>query len=311
MQNAKRKIENPKLQAMHDPANQRIDRPHRTAGPIMLPLDAGRMWANQEFLPQLRQAGLASLASVMALQSGRLLSTLSDRENSRLELDRGGRAMYLKKHRIRSWSGWLRAKLGAGPGVTPGRIEAHNVERLERSGIAAMRLVAYGEGLRRDGMAESFVITEELAGYLPLDDFLRQRFEPTDGSPGVGRDPHLSRLIADIADVAARFHRAGFNHRDLYCCHFFIREASPGRFLVHLIDLQRVELRRWLRRRWVVKDLAQLAYSAPRERISRTRRLAFMKHYLQTSRLRPEHKRLIRQVLAKQRAMERRLGAHP
>jgi hypothetical protein len=122
---------------------------------------------------------------------------------------------------------------------------------------------------------------------------------------------HLDRLIADVADVASRFHREGFNHRDLYCCHFFIREASRGRFLVNVIDLQRVERRRWLRRRWVVKDLAQLAYSAPRERISRTRRLAFMKHYLQTSRLRPEHKRLIRQVLAKQRTMERRLGAHP
>lgn len=299
---------------MHDSANQRIDRPHRTAPPIMLPLDAGRMWANQEFLPQLERAGLASFAAVMAARSGRLLRTLSDRENWRLEFDRGGtgrQVMYLKKHRIRSWIHWLRARLGVGPGVTPGRVEAHNVERLERSGIAAMRLVAYGEGLRADGVAESFVLTEELAGYLPLDDFLRRRFEPVNEGTAAPRDPHLDRLIADVADVASRFHREGFNHRDLYCCHFFIREASRGRFLVNVIDLQRVERRRWLRRRWVVKDLAQLAYSAPRERISRTRRLAFMKHYLQTSRLRPEHKRLIRQVLAKQRTMERRLGAHP
>jgi heptose I phosphotransferase len=299
---------------MHEPANQRVDRPHRTAGPILLSLDAGRMWANQEFLPQLQHAGLASFAAVMAAQSGRLLRTLKDRENWRLELDSDGAArqvMYLKKHRIRSWLYRLRAVFGAGPGVTPGRVEALNVERLERSGIAAMRLVAYGEGLRRDGVAESFVLTEELAGYLPLDDFLRQRFEPIHRSVASRRDPHLRRLIAEVADVAGRFHRAGFNHRDLYCCHFFIREASRGRFLVNLIDLQRVERRRWLRRRWVIKDLAQLAYSAPRECITRTRRLAFIKHYLQTARLQPEHKRLIRQVLAKQRAMERRLGAHP
>ena len=303
---------------MHNSPNQRIDRPHRMAGPTLLPLDAGRMWANPEFVPQLERAGLASLASVMASQSGRLLRTLSDRENWRLEFDGAGQrrqAMYLKKHRIRSWSCWLRAKLGAGPGATPGRIEAHNVERLQRSGIAAMRLVAYGEGLRGDGVAESFVLTEELAGYLPLDDFLRRRFEPINQTPAqipaVQRDPRLARLIADVADVAARFHGEGFNHRDLYCCHFFIREASRGRFLVNLIDLQRVERRRWLRRRWVVKDLAQLAYSAPRERITRTCRLAFIKRYFQVERLLPEHKRLIRQVLAKQRAMERRLGAHP
>lgn len=300
---------------MHELAsNQRIDCPHRTAAPAMLSLDAGRMWANQEFLPHLQRAGLTSFASMMAAQSGELLRTLSDRENWRLELDRGGQGrqkMYLKKHRIRSWTHWLRAKLGAGPGVTPGRIEALNVERLEQSGIAAMRLVAYGERLRCDGVAESFVLTEELAGYQQLDHFLRRRFAPLNGAASSRRDPNLQRLVAAVADVAGRFHRAGFNHRDLYCCHFFIREPSTGRFLVNLIDLQRVERRRWLRRRWVIKDLAQLAYSAPSERITRTSRLAFVKRYLQTSRLRPEHKRLIRQVLAKQRAMERRLGAHP
>jgi len=299
---------------MNDPSTQRIDRPHRTAAPVMLSLDAGRMWANQEYLPQLERAGLTNFASIMATQSGRLLRTLSDRENWRLELDRGGQGrqgMYLKKHRIRSWTNWLRAKLGAGPSATPGRVEARNVERLEQSGIAAMRLVAYGEGLRRDGVAESFVLTEELTGYVQLDHFLRQRFEPVHGFAANGQAPHLRRLIDAVADVAGRFHRAGFNHRDLYCCHFFIREPSAGRFLVNLIDLQRVERRRWLRRRWVIKDLAQLAYSAPRERITRTRRLAFVKQYLQTSRLLPEHKRLIRQVLAKQRTMERRLGVHP
>lgn len=301
---------------MHElAANQRIDRPHRPAGPTnMAPLEAGRMWVDQEYLPHLRSAGLANFESVMKSRSGRLLRTLSDRENWRLELDRGGsgrQGMYLKKHRIRSWGHWLRAKLGAGPGATPGRVEALNVERLERLGIAAMRLVAYGEWLRHDGVAESFVMTEELAGYVQLDHFLRQRFEPVEGQTTLARNPRLDRLIAAVAAVAGRFHREGFNHRDLYCCHFFIREASRGRFLVNLIDLQRVERRRWLRRRWVVKDLAQLAYSAPRERITRTHRLAFVKQYLGVSKLRPEDKRLVRQVLAKQQSMERRLGAHP
>ncbi|HEV7224858.1 MAG TPA: lipopolysaccharide kinase InaA family protein [Pirellulales bacterium] len=301
---------------MHElAANQRIDRPHRPLGPAsMAPLEAGRMWVDQEYLPHLKRAGLSSFESVMKSRSGRLLRTLSDRENWRLELDRGqhGRlGMYLKKHRIRSWGHWLRAKLGAGPGATPGRVEALNVERLQRLGIAAMRLVAYGEWLRRDGVAESFVMTEELAGYVQLDHFLRQRFEPVEGRTALARHSRLDRLIAAVAAVAGRFHREGFNHRDLYCCHFFIREASRGRFLVHLIDLQRVQRRRWLRRRWIVKDLAQLAYSAPRERLTRTHRLAFIKHYLGVSKLRPADKRLVRQVLAKQRSMERRLGAHP
>jgi heptose I phosphotransferase len=114
-----------------------------------------------------------------------------------------------------------------------------------------------------------------------------------------------------VAAVAARFHRSGYNHRDLYCCHFFIKETATGVFQVNLIDLQRVEHRRYLRWRWLVKDLAQLAYSAPRDRVTCTQKMAFIKQYLGVKKLRPQDKRLIRRVLAKQRSMERNLGAHP
>jgi heptose I phosphotransferase len=117
--------------------------------------------------------------------------------------------------------------------------------------------------------------------------------------------------MSGVAAVARAFHQAGYNHRDLYCCHFFVREHEPGVFQVNLIDLQRVENRRLPLRRWRIKDLAQLAYSAPRERISCADKLAFMKLYLGVQKLRPCDKQLIRQVLAKQRMMERRLGVHP
>lgn len=271
----------------------------------------GQIWIAQEYRERLARAGLDSFDSVMTGGQGRLLRTLPDRENWRLELAGGGpgRGMYLKRHRQRSMAHWLRACLGAGPGATAGRIEAENVVRLQQSGIDAMPLVAYGERLHRGGLAESFLLTEELTGFTQLDHFLRQRFAPA--AKRRRRDRPLERLIDRVADVAARFHRAGFNHRDFYCCHFFIRETAPSEFAVHLIDLQRVERRRRLRRRWIVKDLAQLAYSAPAERITCTRRMAFIKRYLGIRRLRPDDKRLIRQVLAKQRSLVRRHGVHP
>jgi hypothetical protein len=78
-----------------------------------------------------------------------------------------------------------------------------------------------------------------------------------------------------------------------------------------MIDLQRVQRRRRFRRRWLVKDLAQLAWSAPGDRIKCTQKVAFMRHYLGVGKLRPAHKRLIRRVLAKQRAMQRKLGVAP
>ena len=125
------------------------------------------------------------------------------------------------------------------------------------------------------------------------------------------RDPDLQRIVVQVAQIARLLHGAGYNHRDFYCCHFLIKELSPGAFDIRLIDLQRAERRRWFRRRWIVKDLAQLAYSAPRDRIGCKHQIALMHHYLGVRKLRPRDKRLIRAVLGKVRNMQRRLGVAP
>ncbi len=276
--------------------------------------DQPDVWIDDEFAPLLGAAGLVDFESFMETERGRCLRALDDRENWRLDLphtDGRAQGMYLKKHHVRAWHWWLRARLGRPVRRSPGRVEARNIVRLARSGVAAMRLVAFGDRLHADGLLESFVLTEELAGFTQLDHFLRRRFPERRRADVIQRDPALAQLILEIADVAARFHGAGFNHRDLYCCHFFVRESDPIAFDVRLIDLQRVERRRWLRWRWIVKDLAQLAYSAPRERIGPTERMAFIKRYLGVRKLRPCDKRLIGAVLAKQIQMEQHLGPHP
>jgi tRNA A-37 threonylcarbamoyl transferase component Bud32 len=288
---------------------------HRSVRPLES-LEAGKMWVDRHYRPALERLGLTTFDAMMATTAGHLLRALPQRENWRLQLPathtpQGDPApaigAYLKKHRTRSWRTWLRARLALGAGETPGRVEARNVTRLARSGIAAMRLIAYGEKLAADGCLQSFVLTEELAGYTQLDHFLPQHFPPQRAGRRTPRSRDLLRLIGEVAAVASKFHRLGYNHRDLYCCHFFIREHEPGRFHVNLIDLQRVEHRRHFRTRWLVKDLAQLSYSAPRQYISCTDKLAFIKHYLGVRKLRPQDKRFIRRILAKQWWMERAL----
>lgn len=274
------------------------------------PAGDGRMWVDREFQPPLGEAGLTSFDAVMSTSQGRCLRALEDRENWRLELHGTHQqpcGVFLKKHHVRSLHSRLRAKLGAGPGATAGRIEAENARRLMAEGIDVMRLVAYGERLHGDGLMESFVLTEELRGYVPLEQFIVRRF-PHQRDAQQPRDRDLDELIRKVAEVVRRFHAAGFNHRDLYCCHFFIREPQRGRFEVRLIDLQRVQHRTRFRHRWLVKDLAQLAWSAPWGQIKCVHRLAFMRHYLGVRRLRPRDKRLIRQVLAKQEFLTRKLG---
>jgi heptosyltransferase II len=289
------------------------------SGPSQVPRPSPgepQLWINARYQESLAEAGFDSFAALMATTQGRLMRALPDRENWRLQLHTphaqpGG--AFLKKHHVRSVGNWLRARLPQAIPLTPGRIEAENVARLAEAGIPAMTVIAFGEQLRRDGLLESFVLTEELTGYAQLDHYLRGRFAAANNLAAAGqrRDRDFDLLLKTVADVAGRFHRQGYNHRDLYCCHFFIREPQAGSFDVRLIDLQRVQHRKHLRGRWIVKDLAQLAYSAPRDYVSCSRKLAFFKAYLGVAKLRPQDKRLLRSVLRKQWFMELKLGQQP
>lgn len=281
------------------------------AGTGLEPAGDGKMWLDRRFRSQLQQARLAGFEDVMANSTGRCVRVLEERENWHLKLHNGhqkSRGVYLKKHHVCTWRTRLRAKLGIGPRENAGRAEAENVGSLTDDGIDVMKLLAYGEKLHTDGLLESFVLTEELEDYYELQKFLRRRFARRQSGRTVRRDHHLDRLIRKVAGIVRRFHAAGYNHRDLYCCHFFIKERVRGEFEIRLIDLQRVQRRRRFRRRWLVKDLAQLSWSAPHDRIGCTQKMAFMRHYLGVRKLRPADKRLIREVLAKQQLMARKLG---
>jgi hypothetical protein len=126
----------------------------------------------------------------------------------------------------------------------PMHAEVSGFRLLQEQAIPTANLVAWGH--LADG--RSFVITEDLAGYGAADKLIE-------------RGESFERLLASIADLAAKLHRAGLHHRDLYLCHFFA-DLSHDPPAVRLIDVARVRrLPRFFARRWIVKDLAQLWYS--------------------------------------------------
>ena len=289
------------------------------------------IWIADHRRTRLRSAGLATFEQVMATTAGQCKRVLGDRENwylpggdsvpgtqysvlsTRIEADDSEMSpgLYLKKHRERTWQTWLASLLGLAAPRSPGRIEAENAIALNKLGIAVMPLTAYGEKLHSDGRLESFLMSEELQGYCELQDFIEQRFNVSGTlrvpfAGGTRSVPYtLHRLIAQVAEIARRFHAAGFNHRDFYCCHFLVKETSHGQFDVRLIDLQRVQQRRWLRRRWIVKDLSQLASMSPKAHIGCREKVLFLRRYLGVKKLRPRDKRLIRAVLRKLAAIRR------
>lgn len=270
-----------------------------------------RLWIAPAARSMLAAAGMTNFESFMQTPSGECLRALPDRENWKLRLtgpDGSPRIAYLKKHHEVGFFAKVCARLWSSGRPSPARVEAENAALLSASGVPTFDVLAYGERFDARRGAESFFLTAELAGYLPLDDFLKQRFP---GRTAAGkRDAALTRLLENVTDLAARFHKLGGNHRDFYCCHFFIR-GRGGEFQVHLIDLQRVQFRTRWRRRWIVKDLAQLAYSAPKSQVTRGMRMRFFKRYLGVERLDGASRRLLRAVLRKQRSLERKHGAHP
>ena len=284
-----------------------VEKPGNGQDPLGIGLNSsGQIWLDRRLESAFSALGWDQVDHVMQSEEGHCMRVLDDRENWWIELSpeqaSTPKRFYLKKHHVRA------SRFRSQTVETAASVEARAVKRLNDDGIPTMRVAAYGEQLHQDGRLHSFLLTEDLEGYRPLDDFLRERFRVRRLFTSTRRDPDLATLLEQVADVAARFHRAGYNHRDFYCCHFFIKETDPGQFDVRLIDLQRVQYRRRFRHRWIVKDLAQLAYSAPRDRIKCTQKLAFLRHYLGIKKLRPGDKRLLREVLAKQHKMEQRLG---
>lgn len=289
---------------------------------------SGNLWIAPADRAALAAAGLDTFAALWNASRGTLLRQLPDRENRRLlwpRLDEAGssedsiagsaaaapQAGYLKKHVARRRRGGARPWLVFRRGPSPARVEAQAIAQLEAAGIPTVRLIAWGEGADAEGWPASLVLVEELAGYTQLDHFLRQRFPARQPGIATRRDLGLQRLRQQVAHLAARLHAVGWCHRDLYCCHFFVRETAPNEFDVRLIDLQRARRLGWWPGRWIVKDLAQLAYSAPRERLTVGDRMAVLRHYLGTRRLGPAGARLARAVVARQRRMERTIGLHP
>ncbi len=140
----------------------------------------------------------------MARTDARCEKILEDREVWHLRVrspDNKSQGLYLKKHHVRSWVSKLRALLGIRPAPTPARIEARNVAALSAQGIAVMRLIAYGERLRSDGLQESFVISEELENYAELHHYLRRRFvlSPLGAAPSAITISSSSSAISPVS----------------------------------------------------------------------------------------------------------------
>lgn len=220
-------------------------------------------------------AGRDPFEAVEQLQ-GQVYRELEGRRTLRTEIDRRG--YFVKIHRGIGWGEIVKNLSTAKLPVLGAGQEWRAIQRLHEAGVPTMTAVAYGERGSNPATQHSFIITEELAPTVSLEDFAANwREQPP--------EPALKRaLIAEVARMAGNMHRAGVNHRDFYICHFLLHTDKPVTahdFRLSLIDLHRAQTRTQTPRRWRNKDLAGLYFSALGIGLTRRDKLRFLKIYFQ------------------------------
>ena len=239
-------------------------------------------------------AGLERLDDLFNLSGTERLdkpSLPSWRQRIRFELP-GGPTLYLKRYASPPVRVQLRRILSGQGRRSLARLEWERMAWLAGAGIDAVRPVALGEEMTGLWERRSAVVTAAVPG-----ESLERH---------VGRCPQRASraLIRSLAAFVARFHRAGYIHRDLYLSHVFL-DVRGGQPWFCLIDLGRLFRPRRRRRRWIVKELASLDYSTPRQTATATDRLRFVRDYLGLDRLGPGPRRLVRRVARKTRLIAR------
>ncbi|CAM5230522.1 Lipopolysaccharide core heptose(I) kinase OS=Stutzerimonas stutzeri OX=316 GN=CXK95_05885 PE=3 SV=1 [Stutzerimonas stutzeri] len=217
--------------------------------------------------------GKDAFAEVERLE-GQVYRELEGRRTLRTEVD--GRGYFVKIHRGIGWGEIVKNLLTAKAPVLGAGQEWRAIQRLHEVGVPTMTAVAYGERGANPASQHSFIITEELAPTVSLEDFsVSWREQPP--------APTLKRaLIAEVANMAGTMHRAGVNHRDFYICHFLLHTDKPvtaSNFRLSLIDLHRAQTRSETPLRWRNKDLAGLYFSALDIGLPRRDRLRFLRDY--------------------------------
>jgi len=216
--------------------------------------DAGRdqFHVDPRYQPLIRMFGLDAEA-VFSHPDIKVWRSIPERENCILDATVDGREIRLHIKRYHA--------AGAGT-ATPAEEEARGIQYLLAKEIPTVPLVGWGR--LADG--RSFVISEDLTDFRPADKLIESGFS-------------FDRLLSPTADLAGRLHSCGLHHRDLYLCHFFVK-ADGEQIELRVIDAARVRpLPRWLKKRWIVKDLAQFWYSATQLGVQKEQLIQWLNRY--------------------------------
>lgn len=266
-------------------------------------LDQGRLTVAAEFLPLLRANGLDSFGKIMALTGGKIARDFPGRRTVRLELkwsNATSQGIYLKRYEANYLPFWRRLlRLARWPGTEDeaGR-EWRMIQQVSAAGIRHATPIAVG--LERAGWlaSRSFLMTAEIK-------------DAVEGQAHAESLPlaERRRFLLRVAEMARRFHAAGFVHKDFYVGHVLVAPGADEPELF-LIDLQRAMKPCCFRDRWITKDLGAMAYSMFNAGATYTDLLRVFLAYQGRAKLGAAEKRAAQKVMGRVASLRRRQPKH-
>ncbi|MBX7104352.1 MAG: hypothetical protein K1X57_09725 [Gemmataceae bacterium] len=191
----------------------------------------------------------------------------------------GGPTVYLKRHYVESRWRSLIAAVTRSRRWSSAWQEYRNLTWAASCGFAVPRPVAVGTRMPR---LAGFLAVEELTDQLALHELVPLAYETLDA------DRFLAwkrGAVAELARLARNLHDRSHYHKDLYLCHFFaptVYASVPPeqwRGRIAMIDLHRLGHHPITGPWWMLKDLAQLAFSSEVPGVTARDRVRFWRLY--------------------------------
>jgi hypothetical protein len=251
---------------------------------------------NERYLEELKKNNLADFQLLGSVKGGNILK--QNRYRSVIKINLKHNIFYLKKHfwpwkdRIKSLIPWIKHE--------DARNEWENMILLKNLGFHTMTPIAFGEKRFLKVPCFSFTLTEDIYDAEKLETYLPKHFRSPLNQTQIFKK---REFIRKLGAFTREFHGKRLNHQDFYLGHLFYRPAENRIFIV---DVQRMHHNKSIRMHDMIKDLAQLSYSAQESGIfTKTDFMRFIHVYLDRNSLTHNDKKTIKKIIAKVRKIAR------